>query len=141
MSVGVDTTWLVEIELREHARHDAARAVLNRLAEEAETFVLAPQVLDEFVHAVTDSQRFQNPLSMNDAIDAAESWWKAKSVQRIFSTPESIQLGWEWMRQFRLGRKRILDTQLAATFYVHGVTRILSSNFRHYQVFGCFELV
>ena len=139
MSVGVDTTWLVEVELREHARHEASRAVLDRLAEQGEIFVLAPQVLDEFVHAVTDSNRFQNPLSMDDAIDAAEHWWRAKSVRRIFPTLESVQLGWEWMRRFRLGRKRVLDTQLAATFYTNGVTRVLTSNFRDYQVFDCFE--
>ena len=141
MSVGVDTTWLVEVELREHARHEAARAVLNRLAEEGEIFVLAPQVLDEFVHAVTDSNRFQNPLSMDDAIYAAEHWWSAKAVRRIFPTRESVQLGFQWMREYELGRKRILDTQLAATFYTHGITRILTSNFMDYRVFGCFEPV
>ena len=141
MSVGVDTSWLLQIELREHASHDEARAMLNRLAEQNEKFALAPQVLDEFVHAATDGKRFRIPLSMSDAIDAAENWWNAKSAQHIFPTADSVRLGWQWMRQFRLGRKRILDTQLAATFHTHGILRILTSNVRDYQVFGCFELL
>jgi hypothetical protein len=62
-------------------------------------------------------------------------------MRPIFPTAESVQLGWQWMRQFHLGRKRILDTQLAATFHTHGISRILTSNSRDYRVFGCFEIV
>ena len=102
--------------------------MLDRLAADGETFVLAPQVLSEFVHAATDHRRFQDPLSIRDAIDAAENWWNAKSVQHIFPTPDSVRLGWQWMRKFGLGRKRILDTQLAATFHMHGIVRLLTSN-------------
>ena len=141
MSAGIDTSWLIEVELREHSRHGAARATLKRLAEAAETLVLTPQVLSEFVHAVTDGKRFQHPLSMGEAVEAAEHWWNADSVKQVFPTIESVLLGFHWMRQYDLGRKRILDTQLAATFHVHGVKRILTSNARDYQIFGCFEVV
>jgi len=102
---------------------------------------LTPQVLNEFVHAVTDGKRFREPLPINRAIEVAELWWNGESVQQIFPTPESVRLGFQWMRQHGLGRKRILDTQLAATFYSHGVTRILTGNARDYRVFGCFELI
>ena len=141
MSAGIDTSWLIEVELREHANHSAARATLQRLAEAAETLILTPQVLSEFVHAVTDGKRFQRPLSMSEAIDAAEHWWNADSVKQFFPTLESVLLGFRWMRQHDLGRKRVLDTQLAATFHVHGVTRILTSNTRDYRVFGSFGMV
>ncbi len=140
MSAGIDTSWLIEAELREHARHVAARTALKRLSEAAEMLVLVPQVLNEFVHAVTDGKRFQHPLSISEAIEVAEHWWNADSVRQIFPTLESVRLGFQWMRQYDLGRKRVLDTQLAATFYTHGVTRILTSNVRDYRVFGCFEL-
>ena len=141
MSIGIDTSWLIEVSLREHARYAAARATLKQFAEAAETLALTPQVLSEFVHAVTDSRRFQDPLSMSEAIEAAENWWNADSVRHIFPTLESVRLGFHWMREYDLGRKRVLDTQLAATFYMHGITRILTSNFMDYRVFGCFELV
>ena len=140
MSAGIDTSWLIEVAIREHAEHIAARATLSRLSEAGEALVLTPQVLSEFVHAVTDEKRFQHPLSMSDAIEVAEVWWNADSVLQIFPTLESVRLGFHWMRQYDLGRKRILDTQLAATFYTHGITRILTSNARDYRVFGCFEL-
>ena len=40
------------------------------------------------------------------------------------------------MEQHRLGRGRLLDTLLAATWYESGVTRIATSNARGYRVFG-----
>ena len=140
MSTGIDTSWLIEVSLGEHPGYAAARATLKWLVEAAEMLVLTPQVLSEFVHAVTDGRRFQHPLSMSEAIEAAENWWNADSVRQIFPTLESVRLGLQWMRRYDLGRKRVLDTQLAATFYTHGITRILTSNARDYQVFGCFEL-
>ena len=102
--------------------------------------VLTPQVLNEFVHTVTDGRRFQDPLSVNDAVEVAEVWWNGDAIEHVFPTVESVRLGFQWMRQYALGRKRILDTQLAATFHIHGITKILTSNFSDYRVFGCFEL-
>jgi predicted nucleic acid-binding protein len=141
VSVGVDTSWLVEVSITDHPNYSAARARLKQLAEAAETLALAPQVLNEFVHAVTDLRRFTNPLSVADAITTAEKWWNGESTQQVFPTAASVQLGWDWMRKHNLGRKRVLDTQLAATFHTHGIVRILTSNARDYRIFGCFDLI
>ena len=46
-----------------------------------------------------------------------------------------------WMQEHGLGRKRLLDTLLAATYYRSGVTRIVTSNARDYRVFGVFDLI
>jgi hypothetical protein len=43
------------------------------------------------------------------------------------------------MAEHRLGRKRILDTQLAATYYHAGIRAILSTSARDYTIFDCFE--
>jgi hypothetical protein len=46
-----------------------------------------------------------------------------------------------WMDEFRLGRKRLLDTLLAATYHRAGVERLASTNWRDFAVYGVFELV
>jgi hypothetical protein len=56
-------------------------------------------------------------------------------------TPASVQQALRWMRQFNLGRKRILDTQLAAIFHTSNVTRILTSNPADFAVFGVFDII
>jgi hypothetical protein len=45
------------------------------------------------------------------------------------------------MKQFNLGRKRILDTHLAAILYTNGVSRLLTSNPSDFAVFGVLETV
>jgi hypothetical protein len=46
-----------------------------------------------------------------------------------------------WMRQFNLGRKRILDTHLAAILHTSGVRRLLTSNPVEFAVFGVLKIV
>jgi hypothetical protein len=44
------------------------------------------------------------------------------------------------MRQYNLGRKRILDTHLAAVLYANGVTRLLTSNPADFAVFNSLQI-
>jgi predicted nucleic acid-binding protein len=140
--IGADTTFLVQLEIVEHPAHAAAHATLRReIFDAGQPLVLAPQVLAEFVHIVTDPRRFANPLQMEKALDQAAFWWNAAEVQHAFPTPQSTRTFLEWMRTHRLGRKRLLDTQLAATLWVNGVRRIATTNPGDFALFGVFEFV
>ena len=56
---GIDTTFLVQVELREAPNHSQARAWLDRALDgEGPFLALAPQVPTGFVHVVTDAKRF-----------------------------------------------------------------------------------
>ena len=138
--VGLDTTFLVQLEVQEADAHAAALAVLRRdiLGRDREA-ALAPQVLAEFVHVVTDPRRFERPLSMVQALAKASFWWNATEVERIFPNDQVVRRFLAWMREHSLGRKRLLDTLLAATYYESGITRVVTSNARDYRVFGVFD--
>jgi predicted nucleic acid-binding protein len=140
-AAGIDTTFLVQLEVAEHPGHARARRLLERQIDAGGALALAPQVLAEFVHVVTDGKRFTRPLAMAAALARAEQWWSAEEVRQVFLTPEGTALVLQWMRTHRLGRKRLLDTQLAATYHVAGVRRVLSTNARDFDVFGCFEVL
>jgi len=45
------------------------------------------------------------------------------------------------MSKYGLGRKRIIDTHLAASLYSAGVRRIMTSNAGDFSTFGAFELL
>ena len=138
--LGIDTTFLVQVELREAPNHSQARAWLDRALDFAGPFLaLAPQVLTEFVHVVTDAKRFVTPLAMEDALDRAQLWWEAREVRPVFPSVESTHLCLKWLRAHRLGRKRLLDTQLAATYAAAGVTELLTANSVDFAVFGLFS--
>jgi predicted nucleic-acid-binding protein len=63
--IGIDTTFLVHLEIVDLPIHSTASQVFAREVTAHGTIVaLAPQVLAEFIHVVTDPRRFQRPLSM-----------------------------------------------------------------------------
>ena len=141
MHRGVDTTFLVQAEVREHPGHAAAKAKLDEVLKAGDTLVLAPQVLAEFIHIVTDPRRFSDPLPVDQATSRAELWWNAREVAHAIPGNESVLLFLTWIAEHGLGRKRLLDTLLAATYFTSGVRSILSSNARDYGVFGCFDVI
>jgi hypothetical protein len=138
---GIDTTFLVQAEIRDHPGHEGAEVKLDELLKAGDVLVLSPQVLAEFIHVVTDPRRFSRPLPVQEAVSRAEFWWSAREVAHAFPGQESVLLFLTWIAEHRLGRKRLLDTMLAATYFSNGVRSILSSNARDYGVFGCFEVI
>jgi len=139
--IGADTTFLVQLELIELPAHKAAHELLQReILQPQVPLALAPQVLAEFIHVVTDPRRFQKPLTPDEAVAKARFWWNAAEVQPVFPTHDSTVLFLDWMQRHQLGRKRILDTQLAASLWAAGARQILTSNPADFQIFG-FQLL
>lgn len=139
MNYGLDTGFLVAVEVTEHALHASAQKLLAGLIRDGHRLSLAPQVLAEFVHVVTDERRFDAPLSVDVARNLAEQWWTASEVDHVAATSVSVEQFFKWHREHRLGRKRLLDTMLAATFLIGGVRDILTTNPRDFVVFGEFN--
>lgn len=135
--IGADTTFLVQLELVEVSAHQSAHTLLRReVLEPKLPLALAPQVLAEFIHVVTDPRRFQKPLTSAEAIAKARFWWNAAEVRHVFPSHESTLLLLDWMQQHHLGRKRILDTQLASTLWTAGARQLLTANPSDFQIFG-----
>lgn len=140
--IGVDTDFLVRVEVTGAARHQETNALLDLHATQP-GFKLAfvPQVLAEFQHVVTDPRRFSQPLSMAEALKRTSFWWDAAEAYRLFPNAEAMRLHHEWMARHGLGRKRILDTLLAATLHTAGVRRLFTTNPDDFRIFGVFELL
>ena len=139
MTHGLDTSFLLAVEIVEHAQHADALRLLTELLAQGDRMAIAPQVLAEFVHVVTDERRFQQPFPMETALNKSEHWWNAAEVDQVLPTDVAIVLFHTWMRRHRLGRKRVLDTLLAATYRAADVTSLLTLNATDFAVFD--ELV
>lgn len=141
MTHGIDTDFLVAVEIRDHPGHRLAVALLERLLDGGHDLAVAPQILAEFIHVVTDAKRMPEPLSVPEAILRAEHWWHAAEVRRVFPDGQGVVDFLNWLSRYRLGRKRLLDTLLATTYQRAGVRHLLSNNDRDFAVFGCFEII
>ena len=141
MRHGLDTSFLVAVEVDCHAEHAAARASAEALRRNDDRFAIAPQVVAEFVHIVTDAKRFSAPLTIERALERAKVWWDAKDVDRVSPDERTVTWSLAAMSKHRLGRKRVLDTLLAGTFRTAGISSVLTLNPADFGVFGEFVCV
>lgn len=141
MTHGIDTDFLVASEVRDHPFHSTAEALLQTLLTDGHDLAVAPQTLAEFIHVVTDPRRMPHPLSMSEAIMRADHWWHATEVVRVFPDGLAVAGFLGWLSRYQLGRKRLLDTLLAATLLQAGVRRLITNNEREFNGFGCFDIV
>ena len=138
--IGLDTTVLVAYELQEVAGHVAVRAAVQEASRSGlGRFALAPQVVHEFLHVVTDPRRFAQPLAFSEALSRVRFWWESSDVEVCFPNARSEGLVLQWMDDFKLGRKRILDTALACTYHASGVRGLATANPADFAIFGVFE--
>lgn len=141
MTHGADTSFLVAVEIREHRDHAEARRWLEEVLARGDRLAIAPQVLSEFVRIVIDARRFAQPLSMEMALEKSERWWNAAETEQVQPTEAAVVQFHRWMREHQLGRKRLLDTMLAATWFTANVASVLTLNPADFAVFGEFTLV
>jgi hypothetical protein len=78
---------------------------------------------------------------MTAAIQLAEQWWTARETVRSFPNHGTTWQFLSWLRQFSLGRKRLLDTLLAATYAEAGIRSLLTTNPADFAVFGLFNCI
>lgn len=140
--IGVDTSFLVGLTVREHPSHAACLRVFEEEIRGREgSMALSGQVLAEFCHVITDPRRFERPLDMSEALELCEMWWNAAECRPVGVDGEAGALFLTWLHEHKLGRKRLLDTLLAASLHAAGVRRLATTDWRDFRIYGAFELV
>jgi predicted nucleic acid-binding protein len=138
---GMDTGFLVALENESHTQHFDARATVARLLAANDRIAIAPQVLAEFLHVATDVRRFSRALDMDVAREIARNWWGAEEVVQVFPSNDVVVQFLTWHAHHSLGRKRLLDTLLAATYFRANVRSILTTNEADFRIFGAFSCI
>ena len=141
MTVGIDTDFLVRLSILEHSKHEETLRIRDHHLDRGDRFALAPQVIAEFVHVVTDTKRFERPLMIGAALLLSRNWWNAAEVDPIFPDSDAIVWFHDRMERYHLGRKRVLDTLLAATCVSAGIHHLITGNPSDYRIFPELELI
>jgi predicted nucleic acid-binding protein len=139
--IGLDCNILVQLAVADHPFNLQTVAKLRAESASGEKFVFPPLIATEFLHVVTDDRRISPPLNMAEAIAWLQSFLSNGSVSLVHPNDASFTQTLAWMRQHNLGRKRILDTHLAAILYTNGVSRLLTSNPTDFAIFTALEIV
>jgi len=133
---GVDTNVLIYAHLASFPEHAAVRRFLLReLSDRDVRCVVTPMVLHEFVHVVTDARRFHRPVAMPEALAVARLYLEHENVECASVDGDALRDAFEWIERYKLGRKRIADTLLAATLIRCGAKEIITCNSDDFRVF------
>lgn len=139
--LALDTDVLVHWTNLDAEHHEAVQGLIRREVEEGGRLALAQQVCWEFLHIITDPRRLERPLTMEEAIARIRAWWDAPETVRITLPGTVVHRALELMGNYGLGRKRILDTALAATLEAAAVRRIATLNGGDFEVFPFIDVV
>lgn len=140
--IGIDSTFLIDLEITDSPRHQQALKLFNKWqAQKHSVLAIYNQSFLEFEHVVTDLKRFNSPLTMEQAIDRTWFWLDQERIKIIHSTDSSIKRALLWSSMYKLGRKRIQDTHMAAAFAETGVSELWTANPHDFEVFEVFDLV
>jgi predicted nucleic acid-binding protein len=138
--IGLDTSILVAHAIAEHPQHEASQRWLDEQIAENQSFAITSGILAEFIHIVTDGHRFETPLAMSEALERAAFWSEAREVT-LLAADDAVNAVWlKWLEDFRLGRKRLLDTRIAVTWHAAGISEICTLNPRDFKVFDVFRI-
>jgi predicted nucleic acid-binding protein len=139
--IGLDSNILVQLALADHPANGQTVAAVQKEVAQGRTLVFPDLIVTEFLHVITDERRFSPPLSMPEALGWIEEFLANPAVKLLEPTSASTNQTISWMRQYQLGRKRILDTHLPAILYTNGVRHLLTSNPADFTVFEVLETV
>ena len=134
--VALDTDVLVAWAMAGAPNHRRARSYVERLVDQGERIGLLSQVVWEFLHVCTDAKRFERPLSMPEAIALVRELRASRDVLEIPVDAAVIDRVLELVERHRLGRKRILDTVVAACLEGAGITTLATFNAKDFSLFS-----
>lgn len=140
--IGIDTTFLIDLEISDSPRHQNALKLFNKWRkEEHSVLAIFNQSFLEFQHVITDAKRFNQPLTMEQAIERTWFWLDQERIKIIYPNDSSLKRALLWTNMHKLGRKRIQDTHMAAAFAESGVSKLWTANPDDFKILGCFDLV
>ena len=139
--IGIDTCFLIDLYWENSPRNKNARELLSKIANnESVKLAVYYNCFNEFLHVITDSKRFENPLSVSEAISVIDYWCDIDRVTVLYPDDTSFKRTLAWMNRYQLGRNRVNDTQMASCYLTSGVSSIITANPKDFEIFESFEI-
>ena len=136
MIFGVDANVLIYSAIQSMPEHKRVLSFFERRVLTGEiTCAVTFPVLLEFMHVTTDARRFSRPLTVEESAGMVEQYWHSVDWRQLLPQPGTGTRTLDLLRRYGLGRKRLLDTYLAATLLDNGVTTLITCDQNDFKVF------
>lgn len=137
--IGIDSTFLVDLYWNDSPRHESAVNLFNKVASEPQTKLYVYfNCFNDFLHIITDENRFDNAMSMKDAFAIIEEWANLENVIFLYPDDFSFMRSKIWLSFYKLGRNRINDANMAACYAQNSISKIITAKPEDFEVFEIF---
>jgi uncharacterized protein len=125
--IAVDTNVLVYAHRREPPEHEAAAALLRRLAEGREPWAIPWPAVYEFFSVVTNPRIWKDAASSPQAAWLQlEAWFGAPALRLLGETAAFPEVLAAFAQRPRVRGPIVHDARVAALCLAHGVTKLLT---------------
>lgn len=138
--IGIDTCFLVDLDVASSPRHKNAVSLFKKWLSSNENLYVFYNVFLEYQHIATDSRRFENPLTMEQAIERTWFWSDQERICVLYPDDDSFKRAQLWLSMYKLGRKRLIDTHMASCYASKGVSEIWTANPNDFEIFETFKM-
>ena len=136
----LDTNVLVYALYADAEHHRAARALLDRAADDTAAFCVTPQILAEFYAVVTNPRRVTEAKSSDEVLNVIEMLLALPGLS-LLPIPVDIVTQWiQLLREHPVTGSDVFDVQLVATLRSHGVTQLYTFNRQDFAWFSDLDI-
>lgn len=139
--VGLDSCFLIDLYWEDSPRHAAVLKKFNEIAASGQDVCIYYNCFNEFIHVITDKKRFENAFSMEEALSVVDEWRDLENVKILFPDEQSFGRTVAWLSVYKLGRNRLNDTNMAASYVHSGVSSVITANPKDFEVFSELKII
>lgn len=138
--IGIDSNFFVDLDEPLSPRHEKVTKMFDEWRMSENDLFIFYHVFLEYLHVITDPKRVKIPLTMKQALDRVDYWQSHSRIKVIYPDEKDFSLCECWLKTYNLGRNRLIDTLIAASYYNNGITEIWTSNPKDFEIFEEFEV-
>ena len=87
----LDSCFLIDLYWTDSPRHEGALDFFEtKIKPSKEKILVFYNVFNEFIHVITDSKRFENALSVKQAIEIVDNWCDIENIVVVYPNDDSF---------------------------------------------------
>lgn len=126
--IALDTNILVYAHREDSPHHEAAAAVLSRIAAGAAAWALPWPCVHEFLAVVTHPRIYAPPTPMPVALEAVQALARLPNMRMLHETTDHIDELERLLSRGDVTGPRVHDARIAAICLTHGVSELWTAD-------------
>lgn len=134
-SIFLDTNILLHqtFDDLDESKYNIVTDTLDKLLTNGCSLYISSQILREFFAISTNAKIFQDPLTVEEAVQKIQEFQDSFNV--LYDTNSSLDILKKLVIQYRIERQKIHDSNIAATVIANNIDGLFTFNTKDFKIF------